>query len=140
VLLSILDDPALSAGRAGQVIIADKHYYGREFEAALAEGGFCLLRPARQGEPARPGTRFFKPLRQVVESVNDTFKGQPGPRTTRRPYPSRGHRPHPPAHPRPDHRHLAQRPHQTAHQALTGGLRPLTSGFRGPTVRRWCGL
>jgi hypothetical protein len=76
VLLSILEEPTLSAGRAGQVIIADKHYYGREFEATLAEGGFCLLRPARQGEPARPGTRFFKPLRQVIESVNDTFKGQ----------------------------------------------------------------
>jgi hypothetical protein len=76
VLLDILADPALSTGRAGQVIIADKHYYGREFEATLAEDGFCLLRPARQGEPARPGTRFFKPLRQIIESVNDTFKGQ----------------------------------------------------------------
>jgi hypothetical protein len=76
VLLDILDDPVLTAGRAGQVIIADKNYYGREFEATLAGGGFCLLRPARQGEPARPGTRFFKPLRQIIESVNDTFKGQ----------------------------------------------------------------
>jgi hypothetical protein len=61
VLLDILDEPALAAGRPGQVII---------------EGGFCLLRPARQGEPARPGTRFFRPLRQVIESVNDTIKGQ----------------------------------------------------------------
>jgi Transposase DDE domain len=76
VLLDILADPALAAGRAGQVIIAGKNYYGRELEAALAEDGFCLLRPARQGEPARPATRFFKPLRQVIESVNDTFKGQ----------------------------------------------------------------
>ena len=76
VLLGILGEGALTAGRAGQVIIADKNYYGRDFEAALAGGGFCLLRPARQGEPARPGTRFFKPLRQVIESVNDTFKGQ----------------------------------------------------------------
>jgi Transposase DDE domain len=76
VLLDILADPALSAGRAGQVIIADKHYYGRAFEATLAENGFHLLRPARQGEPQRPGTRFFKPLRQVIESVNDTFNGQ----------------------------------------------------------------
>jgi hypothetical protein len=75
VLLDILADPALAAGRAGQLIIADKNYYGREFEATLAEDGFCLLRPARQGEPARPGTRFFKPLRQVIESVNDTLKG-----------------------------------------------------------------
>jgi hypothetical protein len=76
VLLDILADPALTAGRDGQVIIADKHYYGRDFEATLAEGGIHLLRPARQGEPARPGTRFFKPLRQIIESVNDTFKCQ----------------------------------------------------------------
>ena len=34
------------------------------------------LRPARQGEPERAGAQFFKPLRQVIESVNDTFKGQ----------------------------------------------------------------
>ena len=76
VLLDILDGHALNGGRAGQVIIADKNYYGRDFEATLAGGGICLLRPARQGEAARPGTRFFKPLRQVIESVNDTFKGQ----------------------------------------------------------------
>ena len=24
----------------------------------------------------RPGARLFKPLRQVIESINDTFKGQ----------------------------------------------------------------
>ncbi len=35
-----------------------------------------LLRPARQGEPARPGAQFFRPLRQTIESVNDTLKGQ----------------------------------------------------------------
>ena len=75
VLAGILDSD-LAAGRPGQVIIADKNYYGRDFEAALARDGFCLLRPARHGEPERPGTRFFKPLRQVIESVNDTFKGQ----------------------------------------------------------------
>jgi hypothetical protein len=76
VLLDILGDPAVSAGRSGQVIIADKNYYGRDFESALASSGFCLLRPARHGEPARPGSRFFRPLRQVIESVNATFKGQ----------------------------------------------------------------
>jgi hypothetical protein len=75
VLLGIQDQD-LAAGRAGQVIIADKNYYGRESEAALAGSGICLLRPARHGEPERPGTRFFRPLRQVIESVNDTFKGQ----------------------------------------------------------------
>src|SRR5262249_20580427 len=46
-LLSILDDPALTARRAGQVIIADKNYYGHDFEAALAAAGLVLLRPAR---------------------------------------------------------------------------------------------
>jgi len=35
-----------------------------------------LLRPARKDGPERPGAPFFKPLRQVIESVNETFKGQ----------------------------------------------------------------
>ena len=74
----MLADPALTAGRDSQIIIADKNYYGRSFETVLADGRICLLRPARQGEPERPGTRFFSPLRQVIESVNDTFKGQLG--------------------------------------------------------------
>jgi hypothetical protein len=76
VLLDILADPGLSAGRPGQVIIGDKNYYGHTFEATLADGRICLLRPARKGEPERAGSQFFKPLRQVIESVNDTFKGQ----------------------------------------------------------------
>jgi Transposase DDE domain len=76
VLLGILADPALTAGRATQIIIGDKNYYGHGFEATLADGRIALLRPARKGEPQRAGTRFLKPLRQVIESVNDTFKGQ----------------------------------------------------------------
>ena len=76
VLLDILADPALTAGRDRQIIIGDKNYYGHDFETTLAEDRISLLRPARQGEPERPGTRFFKPLRQVIESINDTFKGQ----------------------------------------------------------------
>jgi len=27
-------------------------------------------------KPERAGARFFKPLRQVIESINDTLKGQ----------------------------------------------------------------
>ena len=76
VLLDILADDVLTARRAGQVIIGDKNYYGRDFEAALARDGLVLFRPARKGEPERPGACFFKPLRQIIESVNDTFKGQ----------------------------------------------------------------
>jgi hypothetical protein len=77
VLLDILaSDPELITGRTGQLLMGDKNYYGRDFETALTNAGLHLLRPARKGEPDRPGARFFKPLRQVIESVNDTFKGQ----------------------------------------------------------------
>lgn len=69
-------EPQLVAARPGQVLIADKNYYGRQFEGGLAELGVRLLRPARKGEPQRPGGWLFKPLRQLIESVNDTFKGQ----------------------------------------------------------------
>ena len=31
---------------------------------------------ARKGEPSRPGSQFFKPLRQAIESVNDTSRVQ----------------------------------------------------------------
>jgi hypothetical protein len=76
VLLDILQaDPTLTT-RTHQVMIGDKNYFGADFEAALPEAGIDLLRPARKGEPDRPGARFFKPLRQVIESINDTFKGQ----------------------------------------------------------------
>lgn len=71
----VTGDPEL-AGRATQTLIADKNYYGREFEATLPGLGITLLRPARTGEPERPGTRYFKPLRQIIESINDTLKGQ----------------------------------------------------------------
>jgi hypothetical protein len=43
---------------------------------ALVLGGLRLLRPARKGEPERAGARLFRPLRQLIESVNQTFKGQ----------------------------------------------------------------
>lgn len=77
VLLDILDtNPTLSTGRTGQVLIGDKNYFGAEFETTLADEGLTLLRPARKGEPDRAGSRFFKPLRQTVESIFDTYKGQ----------------------------------------------------------------
>jgi hypothetical protein len=77
VLVDLLSvEPELVAARPGQTLLADKHYYGREFQEILAELGVRLLRPARKGEPQRPGAHLFKPLRQLIESVNDTFKGQ----------------------------------------------------------------
>jgi hypothetical protein len=77
VLLGILAaDPTLTAARAGQTVIADKHYYGRVFEQTLAAAGITLLRAARAKEKPRPGAHLLKPLRQVIESINDTLKGQ----------------------------------------------------------------
>jgi hypothetical protein len=66
-LLGMLQaDPDLTApARAGQILIGDKNYYGREFEATLAGAGLDLLRPARKGEAPRAGTAFFKPYRRV---------------------------------------------------------------------------
>jgi hypothetical protein len=75
VLLAVLGHGDLPA-RPGQVIIGDKNYYGRDFQDELAAGRLVLLRPARKGEPEPAGRQYFKPLRQVIESVNDTFKGQ----------------------------------------------------------------
>lgn len=69
-------EPELVSDRPGQTLIGDKNYFGREFEGQLADMDIELLRPARKGEPERPGSQLFKPLRQVIESINETFKGQ----------------------------------------------------------------
>ena len=63
-------------GHLGQTVIGDKNYFGRHFEADLTERELVLLRPVRKGEARRAGQHLFKPLRQVIESVNWTFKGQ----------------------------------------------------------------
>ncbi|MFF7756043.1 IS982 family transposase [Streptomyces sp. NPDC007971] len=76
-LLDLLTvEPRLAAEHPGQTLIGDKNYFGREFEQRLADLDIRLLRPARKGEPQRAGSQLFKPLRQVIESVNETFKGQ----------------------------------------------------------------
>src|SRR4029434_6099468 len=51
-------------------------YRDPEPQALLTGRGVTLLRPTYAGEAPRPGARLFKPLRQLVESVNDTLKGQ----------------------------------------------------------------
>lgn len=55
----------LATNPARQIVIGDKNYYGRAFEADLDTAGIDLLRPARKGEKPRPGQRFFKPLRNA---------------------------------------------------------------------------
>jgi hypothetical protein len=77
VLLGMLQAaPDVLAVRPHQTIIADRQYYGRVFEGELTERELRLLRPARRGEPERPGAALFKPLRQTIESINQTLKGQ----------------------------------------------------------------
>jgi len=77
VLLDLLhDDPTLAGSRPGQLLIADKNYYGRTSKpTSPATASGCSAGPAK-GEPERPGGRFFTPLRQTVESIFDTLKGQ----------------------------------------------------------------
>jgi transposase len=69
-------DPMLLAGRRGQTIIADKGYRSKEFETILADYEIDFIRPATKTEPPRPGQRFLKPLRQIIESINQTLKAQ----------------------------------------------------------------
>ena len=67
-------DPELA--RPGQTLMADKGYRRASFEAALADVGISLIRPSLRSEPDRPGRRYLKPFRQIVESVNQTLKAQ----------------------------------------------------------------
>jgi hypothetical protein len=58
-------------------MITDKGFVGREFERVLAEEHhLTLLRPSRKGEAERFGKSLVKSVRQLIESVNDTLKGQ----------------------------------------------------------------
>jgi hypothetical protein len=59
------------------LLITDKGFAGREFERVLAEEyHITLLRPSRKDEPEPFGEPLLKSVRQLIESVNDTLKGQ----------------------------------------------------------------
>ena len=77
VLTAVLDhDPDLLTDRPGLLIIADKGYVSAELDRWLAERGVRLLRPSYRNRIPRPGEHLLKPIRQLIESVNDTLKGQ----------------------------------------------------------------
>ena len=59
-----------------QTLVADKGYASNEFETRLGERGVQLVRPSLKREKKRPGAKQLKPIRQIVESVFDTLKGQ----------------------------------------------------------------
>jgi hypothetical protein len=69
-------EPQLATDRPGLLLIADKGFRVRWFEAELATLGIELLRPSMRGEQPRPGNHLLKGVRQLIESVNDTLKGQ----------------------------------------------------------------
>ena len=61
---------------AGSTLIADKGYRRASFESELNEAGITLIRPNLKSEKQRPGGRYLKAFRQIIESVNETLKGQ----------------------------------------------------------------
>ena len=67
---------AAGTARPGQTLIADKGYRSTAFEAQLNTAGITLIRPATRTEASRPGARFLRPLRQIIESINQALKGQ----------------------------------------------------------------
>lgn len=58
----------------GYTVLADKGFAGEEFEALMRELGAIFLRPDRKDEQPRFGA--LGGLRQWVESIIDTLKGQ----------------------------------------------------------------
>ncbi|MET8045964.1 IS982 family transposase [Streptosporangium sp. NPDC005286] len=77
VLAAMLEvDADLIAEREGILLISDKGFASKPFERSLAEQGIELLRPSRKKEKARYGEPMLKKVRQLIESVNDTLKGQ----------------------------------------------------------------
>jgi hypothetical protein len=61
--------------RAGQVLLGDKNFAGRQFEARIREHfGVYLVRPDRKDESPRHGA--LARCRQWIEAVFDTLKGQ----------------------------------------------------------------
>ena len=86
-LLDLLAVDRTCGGRPGQMLIADKNYYGREFERMLAELGVRLLRPARKGEPERAGGAAVQAAAADHRVGQPDLQGPARPGTPRRPHP-----------------------------------------------------
>ena len=77
VVTAMLDiEPELTTNRPDLLMIADKGFRAHWFDNELTRHRITLLRPPMRGEPPRPGQHLLKPLRQLIESINDTLKGQ----------------------------------------------------------------
>lgn len=77
VLAAMIEhDADLVASRDKILLISDKGFASKDLEQSLSEQGIMLLRPHRKKEKERYGEPMLKKVRQLVESVNDTLKGQ----------------------------------------------------------------
>jgi hypothetical protein len=77
VLAAMLQvDAELIKDRPGLLLIADKGFASKTFERSLPVQGIRLLRPSRKKEVLRPGEPMLTKVRQLIESINDTVKGQ----------------------------------------------------------------
>jgi DDE family transposase len=75
--MCVLDEDAdLLAQRPGLVVLADKGYVSTQLDAYLQARGAELLRPSYRSRAPRPGQALLAPIRQLIESVFDTLKGQ----------------------------------------------------------------
>lgn len=73
--LIVLDPDTLSHPE-GLVLIADTGYRDATVDNWLVERGVTLIRPAYRTKRPRPGRGLLRARRQIIESINDTFKGQ----------------------------------------------------------------
>jgi hypothetical protein len=79
VLAALVEtEPGLVRERPGLLILADKGYISAELDRFLGQYGVQLLRPSYRNHAPRPGEGLLKSVRQLIESVNDTLKGQLG--------------------------------------------------------------
>ncbi len=69
-------DAELIKTRQGLLLISDKGFASKPFEESLSQQGITLLRPSRKKEILRAGAPMLKKVRQLIESINDTLKGQ----------------------------------------------------------------
>ncbi|MEE4423396.1 MULTISPECIES: IS982 family transposase [Streptomyces] len=72
----LLHDADLLTSHPRQTVIGDKGYVSQHLDTFMADHGLSVLRPSYRNRKPRPGEHLLKPIRQLIESVNDTLKGQ----------------------------------------------------------------
>lgn len=76
-LMDLFDlDTGLMTHPDGLILVVDKGYRDAATERQLTERGVTMIRPAYRTEKPRPGRPLLRAVRQNIESVNQTLKGQ----------------------------------------------------------------